>query len=123
MQVEAVIIAVMGLRRVKKSNGIAGALADVLVSWEDGTTSFESYARMMRQIPHMLQDFKNSRTALQRSRIFDVEKDCEPLVKALLEEEKAILEKAKIASEEKAKSASEEKEASDGDETASKTKE
>jgi hypothetical protein len=79
-----------------------------------GTTSWESYARMMRQIPHMVQDFKNRRTPLQRSRIFDVEKDCEPLVEALLAEEKAILEKVKIASEEKA---------SDGDETASKSKE
>ncbi len=38
MQVEAVIIAVMGLRRLKQSNGNAGALADVLVMWESGST-------------------------------------------------------------------------------------
>jgi hypothetical protein len=50
----------MSFRRVKQSNGNAGALADVLVSWEDGTTSWESYARMMRQISHMVQDFKNT---------------------------------------------------------------
>jgi hypothetical protein len=75
---------------------------------------------MMRQIPHMLQDFKNSRNAVQCSEIFDILEDWQHLEKEVLEEEAAILGKVKIAS---AKKASEEKEVSDGDETHSKTKE
>jgi hypothetical protein len=74
---------------------------------------------MMRQIPHMVQDFKNSRKPDMRSEIFDILEDWKHLEKEVLGEEAAILEKAKIAS---AKKASEEKEVSDGDETHSKTK-
>ncbi len=115
-QVEAVVVSIMGLRRVKKSDGRGGACADVLVMWEDGGFTWESHSRMQKHVPHLLQDFKNKIPPVDRTKVFYVLADCQCHVDKLLgEEAEAQAQAEKAKKREQDKEEEQEEEAADED--------